>query len=233
MTRSRIGWLVATLAIPVLIVACSGSGPLPTVPPPTPVAPTPAPTHPGPTYIPGCPRTQPAALDAGQTRTVTIQTDKGSISIAIHADWSPIATGNFVALASCGYYDGVVFHRVVPGFVIQGGDGQFGRSPDIITDILGSGGPPYRIKDEPVTQTYHRGTVAMARTKLPDSVGSQFFIVLDDAAKSSLAGPGANTYQIIGEVTSGMDAVDKIVAAADKEIPTSPVVMTKVTVSNP
>jgi cyclophilin family peptidyl-prolyl cis-trans isomerase len=138
-----------------------------------------------------------------------------------------------VTLVSCGYYDGVVFHRVAPGFVIQAGDGMFGRSPDIYPDLVGSGHVPYTIKDEPVTQKYHRGTVAMARTVQPNSVTSQFFIVLDDKAAESLAAAGRNNYQIIGEVTSGMDAVDKIVAAADKETPTNPVVMTKVAVSNP
>ena len=73
----------------------------------------------------------------------------------------------------------------------------------------------------------------MARTSQPNSVGSQFFIVLDDAAAQSLADPSANTYQIIGTVASGMDAVDGIAAAADQELPTNPIAMTKVTVSNP
>lgn len=168
-----------------------------------------------------CPTAQPAALPGGETRTVTIDTDKGSIAIKIEADLSPIAAGNFVALASCGFYDGVVFHRVVPAFVIQGGD----------PTGTGTGGPDYTIQDEPVTATYSRGTVAMARTSQPNSVGSQFFIVLDDDARSALA--SANTYQIIGTVASGMDAVDAIAAAADAELPTNPVVMTKVTVSNP
>jgi cyclophilin family peptidyl-prolyl cis-trans isomerase len=168
-----------------------------------------------------CPTSQPAALPAGESRTVTIETDKGTIAIKIEADLSPIAAGNFVALASCGYYDGVVFHRVVPGFVIQGGD----------PTGTGTGGPGYTIEDEPVTATYSRGTVAMARTSQPNSVGSQFFIVLDDAARTALA--SANTYQIIGTVASGMDAVDAIAAAADAENPSNPVVMTKVTVSNP
>jgi cyclophilin family peptidyl-prolyl cis-trans isomerase len=168
-----------------------------------------------------CPTAQPAALPAGETRTVTIDTAKGSIAIKIEADLSPIAAGNFVALASCGYYDGVVFHRVVPAFVIQGGD----------PTGSGTGGPGYTIQDEPVTATYSRGTVAMARTSQPNSVGSQFFIVLDDGARSALA--SANTYQIIGTVASGMDAVDAIAAAADAELPTNPVAMTKVTVGNP
>lgn len=169
-----------------------------------------------------CPSAQPAALPAGETRTVTIETDKGAIAISVQADLSPIAAGNFVALASCGYYDGVVFHRVVPTFVIQGGD----------PTGTGTGGPGYTIQDEPVTVQYSRGTVAMARTPQPNSVGSQFFIVLDDSARGALA--SANTYQIIGTVTSGMDAVDAIAAAAGaEENPSNPVVMTKVTVSNP
>jgi cyclophilin family peptidyl-prolyl cis-trans isomerase len=168
-----------------------------------------------------CPTTQPEALAAGETRTATIDTDKGAFAIKIEADLSPIAAGNFVALASCGYYDGVVFHRVVPGFVIQGGD----------PTGTGTGGPGYTIQDEAVTATYGRGTVAMARTPAPNSVGSQFFVVLDDGARDSLA--SANTYQIIGTVSSGMDVVDAIAAAADAELPSNPVVMTKVTVSNP
>ena len=212
-----------------------GASPLPTIPSQAPATPTLAPTHPGPTYPPGCPTEQPDALGAGETRTVTITTDKGDITIKIDADLSPIATGNFVTLAECGYYDNVVFHRLVPGFVIQGGDGQFGRSPDVIPELVGSGGPKYTIKDEPVTAKYGRGTVAMARTAEPDSVGSQFFIVLDDAAEPALA--SANTYQIIGEVTAGMDVVDAIAAMPNSGSPNNaavdPLPMTEVTVSTP
>jgi cyclophilin family peptidyl-prolyl cis-trans isomerase len=232
--RRHLALAVAALAVPVVLAACSAGGTanLPPIPTDGPATPTPAPVHPGPTYPPGCPTAQPAALPAGETRTVTIKTDKGDVTMKIEADLSPIAAGNFVALAECGYYDGVVFHRVVPGFVIQGGDGQFGRSPDVIPGLVGTGGPPYRIKDDPVTAKYHRGTVAMARTKAPDSAGSQFFIVTDDAAETALA--SANTYQIMGEVTAGMDVVDAIVTAAGGvEIPTNPVVMNKVTASKP
>ena len=168
-----------------------------------------------------CPTSQPPALPAGETRTVTIQTAKGAIAIRVQADLSPIAAGNFVALAGCGLYDGVIFHRVVPGFVIQGGDpASAGRQR------LG-----YQIQDEPVTAIYGRGTVAMARTGAPNSVTSQFFIVLDDGARAGLA--QYNTYQIIGTVMSGMEAVDAIAAAADAESPSNPIVMTTVTVSNP
>ncbi len=170
---------------------------------------------------PGCPTAQPAPLAAGASRVVTITTDLGAIVITVKADLSPIAVGNFVALAECGFYDGVVFHRVVPEFVIQGGD----------PTGTGTGGPGYTITDETVTSQYSRGTVAMARTGQPNSVGSQFFIVLDDSARTPLA--GANTYQIIGTVTSGMETADAILAAADGELPSDPVVMTDVSVTTP
>ena len=88
--------------------------------------------------------------------------------------------------------------------MIQGGD----------PTGTGSGGPGYTIQDEPVTTQYGRGTVAMARSPQPNSVGSQFFIVLDDQARDVLA--NYNTYQIIGQVTSGMDVADAIFAAAER-----------------
>jgi cyclophilin family peptidyl-prolyl cis-trans isomerase len=153
---------------------------------------------------------------------VTIATDLGSMTLKIEADLSPIAAGNFVALASCGYYDGVVFHRVVPGFVIQGGD----------PTGTGTGGPGYTITDEPVTAQYGRGVVAMARTAQPNSVGSQFFIVLADDAREALA--SYNTYQIIGHVTAGMETADAITdAAAGVDLPSKPVAMNTVTVAQP
>ena len=175
----------------------------------------------------GCPTSQPPALGAGQKRLVTIATAKGPIGITIEADLSPIAAGNFVALASCGFYDGVVFHRVATlqdgtPFVIQGGD----------PTGTGTGGPGYEIQDEPVKTPYKRGTVAMARTSAPNSVGSQFFIVLDDKDADVLS--SANTYQIIGSVTSGMEAVDAIYAAAGgQENPATPIAMDHVTVTTP
>jgi cyclophilin family peptidyl-prolyl cis-trans isomerase len=176
-----------------------------------------------------CPKAQPAAAPAGSANVVTIDTPKGAIEITLKADLSPIAVGNFLALASCGYYDNVVFHRVVADFVIQGGDGQYGRTTTFDASRVGSGGPGYEIQDEPVTTLYSRGTVAMARTAAPNSVGSQFFIVLSDNARAALA--NANTYQIIGSVTKGMEVADAItVAAAGVEIPPQPIPMTKVTV---
>ena len=208
------------LAFALGLAACSASGATP--------APTVGPSVPASAGAGGaCPTSQPPALAKGETRTVTIETPKGTFAIKVEADLSPIAAGNFVALAGCGFYDGVVFHRVATlqdgtPFVVQGGD-PTGK---------GTGGPGYAIQDEPVTATYKRGTVAMARTSEPNSVGSQFFIVLDDKDQSILA--QYNTYQIIGSVSSGMETVDAIYAAAGgQELPSNPIAMTKVSVSNP
>jgi cyclophilin family peptidyl-prolyl cis-trans isomerase len=234
MTRYLVAVVALVLGAAGVVAGCSTGGGGSNVAPPS-LAPTSAPTASGgpasgaPSTGPAgsgtasgtCPTAQPPALGAGQKRDVTIETAKGKIQITIVADLSPIAAGNFVALAGCGFYNGVVFHRVVPNFVIQGGD----------PTGTGSGGPGYTIKDEPVTAIYGRGTVAMARTSAPDSVGSQFFIVLSDDAQSALA--SYNTYQIIGTVTSGMEAADAIAAAADAELPTHPIAMDKVTVSTP
>jgi cyclophilin family peptidyl-prolyl cis-trans isomerase len=175
----------------------------------------------------GCPTSQPPALAAGQTRTVTLTTPKGVMVLKIEADLSPIAAGNFVALASCGYYNGTPFHRTATlgdgtPFVIQGGD----------PTGTGAGGPGYTIKDEPVTATYKRGTVAMARSSAANSVGSQFFIVLDDKDADVLS--SANTYQIIGSVTTGMETADAIyTASARVEIPKNPIHITTATVATP
>ena len=219
MIRRPSSSLGLAVAVALAVAACAAA---PGGAPP-PVA-TPAPSA---AARPACPTAQPPALPAGETRTVTIATDLGSMTLKIEANLSPIAAGNFVALASCGYYDGVVFHRVAilsdgTPFVIQGGD----------PTGTGSGGPGYTIADEPVTAQYGRGVVAMARNSEPNSVGSQFFIVLDDGAREVLA--SYNTYQIIGHVTAGMETADAIRnAAAGVQLPSKPVAMTTVTVAQP
>ena len=183
----------------------------------------------------GCPTSAPAPMAAADTATVTLATAKGNIVIKVTGSLAPNATGNFVALAACGFYDGVVFHRLVPGFVIQGGDGQYGRAPNVDAAHVGTGGPGYSITDDPVTTLYKRGTVAMARSSKPNSQGSQFFIVLSDGAAGALS--AANTYAIIGEVTSGMDAVDAIGAMPNSGEPNNaalgPLPITKATVTRP
>lgn len=173
-----------------------------------------------------CPTSQPAGLGPGESRLVTIETEKGEIVIKVDGFLSPIAAGNFVALAECEYYDGVVFHRTAAlgtgtPFVIQGGD----------PTGTGSGGPGYTIADEPVATAYKRGTVAMARSQAPNSQGSQFFIVLSDEAGPILQ--SANTYAIFGNVVSGMEVADAIFqASGGVELPENDIVMTKVTVSD-
>lgn len=175
-----------------------------------------------------CPTTQPDPLPKGQIRSVTINTPEGAIIVNVEADLSPIAAGNFVALVTCHFYDGSVFHRTASQdgtatgkpFVIQGGAAK-----------PGTAGIPYAIADEPVTAQYRRGTVAMARSSQPNSQTSQFFIVLDDSAGPILS--SANTYAIFGEVVSGMDIADKIYQASNGvELPANPIPMTSVTVSS-
>ena len=173
-------------------------------------------------------------MAAGETRTVTITTPKGKIVIKVEGKLAPIATGNFVALAECGYFNNVVFHRLVPGFVIQAGDGEFGRAPTVNTSRVGGGGPGYTIADEPVVGDYLRGIVAMARTPAPHSQGSQFFICLADLTQVLDKG---GDYVILGQVTAGMDVVDAIAAEPNGGPPgntaTNPEPMTIVTVATP
>ena len=217
--------LGAVLVVVAIAFAILGGG--------SPAAPTSSDTTGG-----GCPTSQPASLARGEVRLVTINTPKGAIVITVKGSLSPIATGNFVALASCGYYDGVVFHRTATlqsgaPFVIQGGDGQYGRTGSLNLTNVGQGGPGYTITDEPITTTYHRGTVAMARTSSANSAGSQFFIVLSDSAGPILQGASPG-YAIVGEVTSGMNVADAIYQASNGvELPQSPIAMTTVTVTDP
>lgn len=243
----RLAALAAAAAFAVAACTSSGSG-VPTIPPspsptmspspsPSPSAtPTPSPTPTPSSLVAGCPVSQPDPLPAGEVRTVTFETEKGAIVIKVEGSFAPIAAGNFVALAECGWYTNTVFHRLVPDFVIQGGDGEFGRQPSVNTEMIGRGGPGYRIADEPVVAIYARGTVAMARTQEPNSQGSQFFIVTDDGAREALE--SYNTYAIFGTVASGMDVVDEIAAMPNSGPETGnmaldPVVITAVTVTNP
>ena len=183
----------------------------------------------GGTAATACPTKAPAPMAPGQSRTVTITTPNGNIVIKVEANLGPRAASNFVALASCGYYTNVVFHRLVPGFVIQGGDGEFGRLPNVSTSV-GGGGPGYEFADDPVTIPYTRGVVAMANSG-PNTNGSQFFIVLASVTLDPL-------YSVFGHVTSGMDVVDAIAAMPNTgdqngNAAVNPVAMTKVTVTNP
>ena len=97
---------------------------------------------------------------------------RGAIVIKVEGSLGPNAAGNFVALASCGYYDGVIFHRLVPGFVIQGGDGQYGRQPNVDPAHVGSGGPGYAFPDDPVNVPYGAGDGRDGPDSGPNTNGS-------------------------------------------------------------
>jgi peptidyl-prolyl cis-trans isomerase B (cyclophilin B) len=158
--------------------------------------------------------------------SVTITTDIGAIEADLFDESAPKATANFVKLAESGFYDDVVFHRVIPGFVAQGGDGQFGKKADLQRSRVGTGGPGYKFEDEPVQGDYVRGSLAMANSG-PNTNGSQFFICHQD-----LTGKLPKNYTLFGLVTSGMDVVDAIVGAPrdGRDLPDQPVAMTSVAV---
>jgi cyclophilin family peptidyl-prolyl cis-trans isomerase len=159
------------------------------------------------------------------TRAV-ISTDLGDIEADLFTTDAPKAAGNFVELARKGYYDDVIFHRVIPGFVIQGGDGQHGKKASLNAGQVGTGGPGYKFEDEPIKGDYTRGALAMANAG-PNTNGSQFFICHQD-----LTGKLPKNYTIFGQVTKGLDIVDQIAAAPRnaRDLPDEPVAMKSVTI---
>ena len=135
--------------------------------------------------------------------SAVIETKFGNIELRFFPDVAPNHVKNFIDLAKKGFYDRTTFHRVIPGFMIQGGD------PNTKTQDRsrhGFGGPGYTLKAEFNEKKHKRGTLSMARSQNPDSAGSQFFICVADAP--SLNGK----YSVFGEVVSGMDVADKIVS---------------------
>ena len=159
------------------------------------------------------------------TRAV-ISTDLGDIEADLFTTDAPKAAGNFVDLARKGYYDDVIFHRVIPGFVIQGGDGQHGKKASLNAGQVGTGGPGYKFEDEPIKGDYARGALAMANSG-PNTNGSQFFICHQD-----LTGKLPKNYTIFGQVTKGLDIVDQIAGAPRnaRDLPDEPVAMKTVTI---
>ena len=151
-----------------------------------------------------------------------IETNHGKISFELLPDLAPETVRNFEKLTKDGFYDGTLFHRVIPGFMIQGGD------PNTKTENKGSwgmGGPGYNVKAEFSSRSHLRGIVSMARAQDPDSAGSQFFIVTSDSAFLD------RQYTVFGQVKEGMDVADKIVNMNKdgNDCPLEKVVMTKVT----
>lgn len=159
-------------------------------------------------------------IDANKTYTATLNTTQGTIVISLNAKATPITVNNFVFLAKNNFYDDTIFHRVIKGFMIQGGDPKGD----------GTGGPGYQFNDESFTGSYTRGTVAMANAG-PNTNGSQFFIM---QANNDLP----KNYVIFGKVTSGLDVVDKIANApvqmspsGEDSQPVTPVKINSVTIS--
>ena len=159
-----------------------------------------------------------APLDASKTYTLTFDTSCGSFTITLDQELAPKTAASLVALANAGYFDDTIFHRVVPGFVIQGGD----------PTQSGSGGPGYSTVDVPPSDgKYTQGVVAMAKSgvEAPGTSGSQFFVVT--GADAGLP----PDYAIVGEVTDGMDSVMRIDALGVGDGPPSqPVVVSSATV---
>jgi cyclophilin family peptidyl-prolyl cis-trans isomerase len=155
------------------------------------------------------------AIDLDKAYTAVLHTNQGDIEIAFRPAEAPLAVNNFVFLAREGFYDGVIFHRVVPGFVIQGGD----------PTGTGRGGPGYRFRDELEGDgRYGRGVVAMANAG-PNTNGSQFFVCLADVGLP-------HAYTIFGDVVAGMDAVDAVAALPRAgERPTVDAVIERVTIT--
>jgi peptidyl-prolyl cis-trans isomerase B (cyclophilin B) len=138
-----------------------------------------------------------------------IETKFGNMELRFFPEIAPNHVNNFIELAKKGFYDGTTFHRVIPGFMIQGGDPN-SKNPD--RPSHGMGGPGHTVKAEFNNKPHKRGVLSMARAGHPDSAGSQFFICVADA--SFLNGK----YSVFGEVVSGMDVADKIVnQARDKK----------------
>lgn len=160
---------------------------------------------------------------ANKNPIVTIEMERGDrIKIELYPDIAPNTVNNFISLVSRGFYDGLTFHRIIEGFMIQGGD----------PDGNGTGGPDYCIPGEFSTNGFENnlkhsaGVLSMARAQDPDSAGSQFFIMHKDSPHLDGA------YAAFGKVTEGMDIVDKIAACGTdwNDAPLAPVVMKKVTV---
>jgi cyclophilin family peptidyl-prolyl cis-trans isomerase len=137
-------------------------------------------------------------IDPNERYTAAMKTSEGDIELELFAQEAPKTVNNFVFLARQGFYDGVIFHRTIKGFMIQGGD----------PTGTGSGGPGYKFGDEPVKRRYTRGTIAMANAGL-NTNGSQFFIMHQDYGLPP-------NYTIFGQVTDGMEVVDTIVTAPTK-----------------
>jgi peptidyl-prolyl cis-trans isomerase B (cyclophilin B) len=180
-------------------------------------------------YLTGCgwqAEVKPVAPPPIPGPTVIVKTKFGDIHIKLYPDVAPNHVKNFIQLAKSGFYDGTIFHRVIPGFMIQGGDPNTKNS--LHKELYGQGGPkdekgnPILLKAEFSDIPHKRGIVSMARANEPDTAGSQFFIVVESS--HFLDGK----YTVFGEVTKGIGVADKIVSMPrnDRDLPNERVEMT-------
>lgn len=169
----------------------------------------------------------------GKNPAITLKTNKGDIVIELFLDKTPKTAGNFLKLAKEGFFDKIKFHRVIQGFVIQGGDPN-SKGDDKVS--YGRGGPGYTIEDEFVNGLSNvRGTISMANTGQPNSGGSQFFInLVDNTGLDFDKPPEISRHPVFGKVISGMEVVDSIarVEVDTNGIPVEAVVIEKVIVEN-
>ena len=165
--------------------------------------------------------------------TAVIKTNLGTVELELFTDLMPITAGNFITLAESGFYNGTKFHRVIDGFMIQGGDPNT-KSPNEST--WGMGGPEKNVQDEFVKSdllTNTRGTIAMANTGQPNSGGSQWFInLVDNTGLDFDKQPLASKHPVFGRISKGMDIVDAIgkVETKERDIPVTPVVIESITI---
>jgi peptidyl-prolyl cis-trans isomerase B (cyclophilin B) len=145
-----------------------------------------------------------AQTDKPAVPKAVIETKFGTMEVMFFPDKAPKHVESFIKLAQSGFYNGTIFHRVIPGFVIQGGD-PLTKDKDN-TAGYGTGGPGYTLKAEFNDRRHVRGILSMARSQNPDSAGSQFFIVVADAPNLD------NKYTVFGQVVKGLDVADKIVS---------------------
>lgn len=161
-----------------------------------------------------------------------LETSKGNVEIELFMDTMPITAGNFQKLVSEGFYDGTLFHRVIPDFMVQGGD-PITKTDEVLR--YGTGGPGYAIQDEHVAGeglTNTRGTISMANSG-PESGGSQFFInVADNTFLDFDKEPLQSKHPVFGRIVSGMEVVDEIVSVErnERDLPVEPVRIEQATI---
>ncbi len=211
--------LAAAIGLALLVTACSSE-------------PTPSPKPPCPTEPPTSTSAQASLTDASLATVTVSGAVSGTFEIELLGDAAPLATANFVELARCGFYDGISFHRVISGFVIQAGDPQTRDNHGDFAN-LGRGGPGYAFEIEPPADGLRYDPYVVAMANNGETNGSQFFVDLvdlDDALRR------VGVYTIFGRVTSGTEIVDDIggVPVNDRRIglPLDPVIIDTITISS-